>query len=153
VVGWKREQRLMLFEQRKLAPKISSCPFLFQVMGFWPMRICAFLHSALSATGGRTGLQWSTDAGAQGQVGYELDHGLLELIITARINYTIRSFLTTLFFTNGPVWKHISDLDLLKGAKPVGVLIGLRGAQGFGALPSMSEPVEIEGHQRYLCST
>jgi hypothetical protein len=75
------------------------------------------VHSALSATGGRTGLQWSTDAGAQGQVGYELDHGLLELTITARINYTIRSFLTTLFFTNGPVWKHISDLDLLKGAK------------------------------------
>jgi hypothetical protein len=46
VVGWKREQRLMLLEQRKIAPKISSCPFLFQMMGFWPMRICALLHSA-----------------------------------------------------------------------------------------------------------
>jgi hypothetical protein len=50
------------------------------------------------------------------------------------------------FFTNGPAWKHIPDLNPLKGARPVGVLIVLRGDKGFATLPSTSKRIKIEGH-------
>jgi hypothetical protein len=54
-----------------------------------------------------------------------------------------------MFFTYKLSYKHIIDLDLFKGARPAGILIELRDVNGFGALPSTSEYVEIEGRQNY----
>jgi hypothetical protein len=64
------------------------------------------------------------------------------------VNYTIWSF-WKMFFINRLSWKHIPDLNHLKGDMPVGALIELRGAKGFDALPSTSERIEIKGCQSY----
>jgi hypothetical protein len=72
-------------------------------------------------------------------------HKMLLPTIGWCVNYTIWPLLET-FFTNGPAWKHIPDLNPLKGARPVGVLIVLRGDKGFATLPSTSKRIKIEGH-------
>jgi hypothetical protein len=54
-----------------------------------------------------------------------------------------------MFFTNRHIWKYIPDLDLVKGVRPVDVLIELRGVKDFDAFPFTSERVEIAGHHSY----
>jgi hypothetical protein len=58
-----------------------------------------------------------------------------------------------MLFTNKSLYKHILDLDSLNSARPVGVLIELRGVKGFGALLSMLELAKIEGGRSYWCPT
>jgi hypothetical protein len=45
--------------------------------------------------------------------------------------------------------KHISDIDLVKGGRPVDALIELRSAKCFSVLPSTSERVKIEERHSY----
>jgi hypothetical protein len=53
------------------------------------------------------------------------------------------------YFSQIDPLKHILDIDPMKGGRPVGALIELRGANCFGVLPSTSERVKIEGRHSY----